>query len=52
MRHSALYGKGDIGRSTVASHLSYTIAERGLRVLQVGGSFQCGGVHESIPMTG
>ena len=36
MRQIALYGKGGIGKSTVASHLSFTIAERGLRVLQVG----------------
>ena len=36
MRQIALYGKGGIGKSTVASHLSYTIAERGLKVLQVG----------------
>jgi nitrogenase iron protein NifH len=36
MRQIALYGKGGIGKSTVASHFSYTLAERGLRVLQVG----------------
>jgi len=36
MRQIALYGKGGIGKSTVASHLSYTMAERGLKVLQVG----------------
>lgn len=36
MRQIALYGKGGIGKSTVASHLSYTFAERGLRVLQMG----------------
>ncbi|MCX8043298.1 MAG: AAA family ATPase [Desulfobacterota bacterium] len=36
MRQIALYGKGGIGKSTVASHLSYTFAERGMKVLQVG----------------
>jgi len=36
MRQIALYGKGGIGKSTVASHLSYTFAEQGMRVLQVG----------------
>ena len=36
MRQIALYGKGGIGKSTVASHLSYAMAERGLKVLQVG----------------
>ena len=36
MRQIALYGKGGIGKSTVASHLSFTFAERGLTVLQMG----------------
>ena len=36
MRQIALYGKGGIGKSTIASHFSYTMAERGLKVLQVG----------------
>jgi nitrogenase iron protein NifH len=36
VRQIAVYGKGGIGKSTVASHLSYTFAERGLKVLQVG----------------
>lgn len=36
MRQIALYGKGGIGKSTVASHLSYTFAARGMKVLQVG----------------
>jgi len=36
MRQIAIYGKGGIGKSTVASHLSYTLADQGLKVLQVG----------------
>ncbi len=36
MRQIAFYGKGGIGKSTIASHFSYSAAERGLRVLQVG----------------
>jgi nitrogenase iron protein NifH len=36
VRQIAVYGKGGIGKSTVASHLSYTMAERGMKVLQVG----------------
>ncbi len=36
MRQIAIYGKGGIGKSTVASHLSCTFARRGLKVLQVG----------------
>ena len=36
MRQLAIYGKGGIGKSTVAAHLSYTFADRGLKVLQVG----------------
>ena len=36
MRQIAIYGKGGIGKSTAASHLSYFFAEQGARVLQVG----------------
>jgi len=36
MRQIAIYGKGGIGKSTVASHLTYSLAERGMKVLQVG----------------
>lgn len=36
MKQIAIYGKGGIGKSTVASHLSYAFADRGLKVLQVG----------------
>lgn len=36
MRQIALYGKGGIGKSTVACHLSWVFAEQGMKVLQVG----------------
>ena len=36
MRQIAFYGKGGIGKSTIASHFSISAAEQGLRVLQVG----------------
>jgi nitrogenase iron protein NifH len=36
MKQIAIYGKGGIGKSTVSTHLSYAIANRGYRVLQVG----------------
>jgi len=36
MRQIAIYGKGGIGKSTAASHLSYFFAEQGARVLQMG----------------
>ena len=36
MKQIAIYGKGGIGKSTVATHLSYAIANRGCIVLQVG----------------
>ena len=32
----AIYGKGGIGKSTTASNLSAALAERGLRVMQIG----------------
>jgi nitrogenase iron protein NifH len=36
MRQIAIYGKGGIGKSTVASNLSVAFAEKGLQVMQVG----------------
>jgi nitrogenase iron protein NifH len=36
MRQIAVYGKGGIGKSTVASNLSVAFAEKGLKVMQVG----------------
>ena len=36
MRQIAIYGKGGIGKSTVASNLSVALRERGLEVMQVG----------------
>lgn len=36
MRQIAIYGKGGIGKSTVASNLSVALSESGLKVMQVG----------------
>jgi nitrogenase iron protein NifH len=36
MRQIAIYGKGGIGKSTIASNLSVSLRERGLEVMQVG----------------
>jgi nitrogenase iron protein NifH len=36
MRQIAVYGKGGIGKSTVASNLCMSLRERGLEVMQVG----------------
>ena len=36
MRRIAIYGKGGIGKSTVASNVSAAMAEAGLRVMQIG----------------
>jgi nitrogenase iron protein NifH len=36
MRQIAIYGKGGIGKSTITSNLAAAMAERGLRILQVG----------------
>ncbi|MBI3185552.1 MAG: AAA family ATPase [Myxococcales bacterium] len=43
MKQLAIYGKGGIGKSTIAANLSAAWAERGLRVLQVG----CDPKHDS-----
>ncbi|MBQ3638835.1 MAG: AAA family ATPase, partial [Clostridia bacterium] len=32
----AVYGKGGIGKSTTVSNLSAALAERGIRVMQIG----------------
>lgn len=45
MKQIAIYGKGSIGKSTVATHLSYAIASRGKRVLQVGCDPQSDSTH-------
>jgi nitrogenase iron protein NifH len=36
MRQVAIYGKGGIGKSTVATNLSMALREQGLKVMQVG----------------
>jgi nitrogenase iron protein NifH len=36
MRQIAIYGKGGIGKSTVASNLSVAFAEKGLKAMQIG----------------
>ena len=36
MRQIAIYGKGGIGKSTIAANLTMTLRERGLKVMQVG----------------
>jgi nitrogenase iron protein NifH len=36
MRQIAIYGKGGIGKSTIASNVSAALAEKGLSVMQVG----------------
>lgn len=42
-RRLAIYGKGGIGKSTIAANLSAALASRGMRVLQVG----CDPKHDS-----
>ncbi len=42
-RRLAVYGKGGIGKSTVAANISATLGARGLRVLQIG----CDPKHDS-----
>lgn len=43
MKQIAIYGKGGIGKSTVAAHISAALAQRGLKVMQVG----CDPKHDS-----
>ena len=45
MKQIAIYGKGSIGKSTIATHLSYAIANRGKRVLQIGCDPQSDSTH-------
>ena len=49
MRQIAFYGKGGIGKSTIASHFSYTLAEQGLKVLQAGCSPKNDSTHQLLP---
>ncbi|MBI2939364.1 MAG: nitrogenase iron protein [Chloroflexi bacterium] len=46
MRQIAIYGKGGIGKSTITANLAVALAERGLKVLQVG----CDPKHDSTRM--
>lgn len=46
MRQIAIYGKGGIGKSTIAANLSASLAEMGYQVLQVG----CDPKHDSTRM--
>jgi nitrogenase iron protein NifH len=43
MRQLAIYGKGGIGKSMVASHISYAFASKGMNVMHVG----CDPKHDS-----
>jgi len=43
MRQIAIYGKGGIGKSMTSSHITYALAEKGLRVMHVG----CDPKHDS-----
>ncbi len=49
MRQIAFYGKGGIGKSTVASHFSYSMAERGMKVLQIGCSPKNDSTNQLLP---
>ena len=43
MRQIAIYGKGGIGKSMTSSHITYALANKGLRVMHVG----CDPKHDS-----
>jgi nitrogenase iron protein NifH len=43
MRQFAVYGKGGIGKSMVSSHISFALANKGLRILHMG----CDPKHDS-----
>ena len=43
MRQIAIYGKGGIGKSMTSSHITYALADKGLRVMHVG----CDPKHDS-----
>lgn len=43
MLQVAVYGKGGIGKSTTSSNLSFTLAKKGVKVLQIG----CDPKHDS-----
>ncbi|MFC1670373.1 AAA family ATPase [Spirochaetota bacterium] len=49
MRQIAFYGKGGIGKSTVASHFSYAMANQGKKVLQVGCSPKNDSTNQLLP---
>jgi len=46
VKQIAIYGKGGIGKSTISANLSAALAERGLRVLQIG----CDPKHDSTKL--
>ena len=43
MRQLAVYGKGGIGKSMISSHISFALADMGMRVLHLG----CDPKHDS-----
>jgi nitrogenase iron protein NifH len=49
MKQIAIYGKGSIGKSTIASHLAYAIANQGLRVFQMGCDPMADSTHNLMP---
>ena len=49
MRQIAFYGKGGIGKSTIASHFSYSAAEKGLRVKPLNYQLFTPGIKTTLP---